>query len=421
VNPCLRLGACTSFLAAALCCSGIAPEIDTAGMEPPVRELIETRRNELNASPAAQSWGALGDALLAHGLDSDAVTCYAHAAELSDEPFEWLYLQALATAGTAAGVDVAVEPLRRALELQPDHALAELRLALLLQRASRHEEAVEWFELAVLHDPGLQRALRGLGQSRLALERYAAAIDALERAVVGDPGDAAGWSALAQTYAAAGRHARAGEAARWAKRGGERSGFQDPIWLQHVLQNGVSVSRRFERAQRALSAGDALAARSHVESILNFRPDDADAHYLLGSIEAASGNEPEAQEQLERALELNPDHVRALLDWAALAQRSGRMDEAHQRIERARMLTPGDPAIVLALAENRQRANDFDGALAAYERLVELLPESSGAWFNLGMFYERAQQRELAIRAYRRAISLDPDSPAVTRLEALER
>jgi tetratricopeptide (TPR) repeat protein len=417
VNSSLRLSACTSLLAAVLCCSGIAPEIDTAGMELPVRELIETRRNELNAAPSAQSWGALGDALLAHGLDSDAVTCYARAVELSDEPFEWLYLQALATGDE---IDAAIELFRRALELQPDHALAELRLALLLQRASRHEEAVEWFALAALHDPGIQRALRGLGQSRLALERYAAAIDALERAVVGDPDDAAGWSALAQAYAAAGHDARAGEAARWAGRGDERSGFHDPIWLQHVLQNGVSASRRFERAQRALAAGDALAARRHVESILDSRPDDADAHYLLGSIEAAAGNEREAQDRLERALELNPDHVRALLDWAALAQRSGRVDEAHQRIERARILTPGDPAIILALAENRQRANDFDGALAAYERLVELLPESSSARFNLGMFYERAQERELAIRAYRRAISLDPDSPAVARLDALE-
>lgn len=416
-----RLCACTLLLAAVLCCSGVAPEIDTAGMEPPVRELIETRRSELRAAPSAKTWGALGDALLAHGLDSDAAACYARAVELSDEPFDWLYLQALATGDTVAGIDAAVELLQRALELQPDHALAELRLALLLQRSARHEEAAEWFELAARHDPALRRALRGLGQTWLALERYAAAIDTLERALAGEPEDAAGWSALAQAYAASGQDARARNAARRAKRAAERSGFHDRIWLRHVLQNGVSASRRFERAQHALATGDTAAARKNVEAVLDSRPDDADAHYLLGSIEAASGNEQEARERLERALELNPDHVRALLDWAALAQRSGRLDEARQRIERARTLTPKDPAIVLALAENRQRANDFDGALAAYERLVELLPESSSAQFNLGMFYERAQERSLAISSYRRAISLDPDSAAAARLNALER
>ena len=92
-----RLAVSALLLAGVLCCAGVAPEIGTAGMEPPVRELIETRRAELNAAPAAETWGALGDALLAHGLEAEAAGCYARAVESSDEPFEWLYLQALAT------------------------------------------------------------------------------------------------------------------------------------------------------------------------------------------------------------------------------------------------------------------------------------------------------------------------------------
>ena len=411
----------TLLLAAVLCCAGIAPEIDTAGMEAPVRELIEARRAELNAVPGAETWGALGDALLAHGLESEAAECYARAVELSDEPFEWLYLQALATGGAATGTDAAMDLLRRALELQPDHALAELRLALLLQRFARHEEAAGWFELAARHDPGLQRALRGLGQTWLALGRYAAAIDALEQALVGAPKDAAAWSAVAQAYAATGQDARARGAARRAQRGRERSGFDDRIWQRHVLQNGVSASRRFQRAQHALAAGDPAAARGHVEAILHSRPDDADAHYLLGSIEAASGNEREVERRFDRALELNPDHVRALLDWAALAQRFGRLDEARERIERAQTLTPQDPSIVLALAENRQRANDLDGALEAYQRLVELEPDLAEAHRLLGLAYEQTQKNGLAIKAYRRAVALDPENPASARLDTLER
>jgi len=366
-----------------LCCAGVAPEIDTTGMEPPVRELIEARRADLNAAASAETWGALADALLAHGLNPEAAGCYAHAAELSDEPFEWLYLQALAAAGDVAGMDAAMTLLRRALELQPDHALAELRLALLLQRSARHEEAREWFELATRHDPDLQRAWRGLGQTRLALARHASAIDALERALSADPEDAAGWSAAAQAYAAGGQDEPARDAARRARRGRERAGFGDPIWDRHVLQNGVSAARLFERAQRALAAGDSATAREHVEAILRSRPQAADAHYLLGAIEAGAGNEREAGRHFERTLELNPDHVRALLDWASLAQRSGRLDEAQTRIERAQAITPLDPSIVLALAENRQRAGDLAGVIQAYERLVELRPGSDAARRNL--------------------------------------
>ncbi len=349
----LQRAVSTLLLAGVLCCAGVAPEIDTTGMELPVRELIETRRVELNAAPAAETWGALGDALLAHGLETEAAGCYARAVELSDEPFEWLYLQALATGRAGTETDAAIELFRRALRLQPDHALAELRLALLLQHFARHEQAARWFELAVRHDSSLQRALRGLGQTWLALGRYEAAIDVLEQALAGEPKDAAGWSALAQAYAASGQDARARGAARRAEQGRERSGFHDEVWHRHVFQNGVSASRRFERAQHALAADDPAVAREHVEAILRSRPADADAHYLLGSIEAASGSERKAELRFERALELNPDHVRALLDWASLAERSGRLDEARERIERARTLTPQDPSIVLALAQNR--------------------------------------------------------------------
>jgi len=450
-----RLPVSTLLLTGVLCCAGVAPEIGTAGMEPPVRELIETRRAELNAAPTAETWGALGDALLAHGLAAEAAGCYAHAAESSDEPFEWVYLQALATSGAVSETDAAIDLLLRALQLQPDHALAELRLALLLQRSARHEEAARWFELAAGHDPGLQRALRGLGQTWLALGRHGAAIDALERALAGEPEDAAGWSALAQAYAASGQDARARTAARRAGRGRERSGFRDEIWRNHVLQSGVSASRRFERAQHALATDDPAAAREHVEAILDTRPEDADAHYLAGLIEAASGNEPEAERRFEHALELNPGHVRALLGLASSAERSGRLDEARERLERAQALTPQDPSIVLALAENRQNAADLDGALEAYERLVELEPESSAARLNLGMLYgqrerwplaeaqfeqavrltpnlaeahrllgqayERTRKNRLAIEAYRRAVALDPANPAAGRLDALER
>jgi tetratricopeptide (TPR) repeat protein len=412
----LRTAAWAMLFLNLLGCSEIAPAIETSGMETAVRELIETRRGELNGAPSEQTWGALGDALLAHGIDTQAASCYARAADLSDEPFEWLYLQALATEGTAARILFG-----RALDLRPDHALTELRLALSHQQSADHEAAATWFERASSHDADLQRALRGMGQSLLALQRHAEAITALERAVASEQQDAAAWSALAQSYAASGQDARAANAARRARRGTERAGFQDPIWLAHVLQNGVSAARRFTRAQHALAAGDTDAATEQLRAILQSRPDDADAHYLMGWVELSLENEGAARGHWDRALASNPDHVRALLASAASAQRAGRLEEARGRIEHAQTLTPTDPSIVLALAENRQYANDVDAATTAYARLAELVPESADAWLNLGMLYERQRHTDRAIEAYRRAAALDSTSRAVARLSDLER
>ncbi len=404
------------FVCAAVGCAGTAPPIDTAGMEPSVRELIEARRAELNAAPSADAWGALGDALLAHGLDAQAGGCYARAAELSDEPFEWLYLQALAAQGERE-----IVLLRRALELKPQHPLVELRLALALQQLSRHAEAAEWFRAAAHHDPALSRAWRGLGRSRLALGRLAEAVDALQRAVALEPNDAAAWSALAQAYAAAGDDERAAFAVRRARASGERAGFRDEIWQRHVVRTGVSVSRLFERARLALGASDTDAARDHVEAILASRPDDADAHYLLGVVEAGSANARAAAAHFDRALELDPGHVRALLDRAALDEQAGRLESARERIERASALTPEDPAIVFALANNRRLADDLDGVLEAVTKLAQMRPDSAAVHDLHGQALEVAGRTELAIEAYRRAISLDPDSPAAARLQALDR
>jgi len=402
-------------------CGSTAPTIDLTGMEPPVRQLIESRTAALNKAPAAETWGALGDALLAHGLETEAADCYARAVESASDPFEWLYLQALAISGGASGPDRAIDLFVRALDLRPDDGLAQLRLALSQQGSGRHEDAERSFERALKLDPGLQRARRGWGQELLALGRYEAAIEALDRAVALEPRDAAGWSALAQAFAASGRDDQALVAARRARTGRELPGFSDPIWLAHVLQNGVSASRRFERAQRALGAGDIVEARIQVEAILDQRAEDADAHYLMGSIESRSGNGAEAERRFERALELNPVHVRGLLAWAALAGNAGRLEEARVLIERAGAVTPRDPSIVLALAENLRRSGDLEGAVEAYERLVELEPESARIRMNLGLIYEQTGRLAAAIETYARAVDLDPASPAAGRLESLDR
>ena len=83
------------------CDNGPAPQIDTSGMEPPVRELIRERRAGVADDPGSASWGALGDALLAHGLEAEAAECYAKAVPITEDPFEWLYLQALADRDSA--------------------------------------------------------------------------------------------------------------------------------------------------------------------------------------------------------------------------------------------------------------------------------------------------------------------------------
>jgi tetratricopeptide (TPR) repeat protein len=392
-----------AVLLGALACGGAAPRIDLSGMEPAVRELIEQRRRAVDASPDARSWGELGDALLAHGLNREAAGCYARAVELADDPFEWLYLQALAAEPAAA-----IELLRRAAALRPDDALVELRIALALQNRGTHEQALAAFSKALELDPALQRAQRGVGQELLAAGRAEPAVTALERSVAMLRTDAAGWSALAQAYAAAGRPEDAGKAALSAGRGREHSGFGDPIWQRHVQDSGVSSSLRYQRALRALAENDTAAAREHVGAIQESRSDDADAHYLMGLIEGLEGNDREARRRFERAVESDPGHARSLLELAAMAEREGRLEEAVAWNRRALELTPHDPSVVLALARVQHRLGDVDGVLESLEKLVALQPDNVTYLLDLGDLYMHRQRWAEAERHFREAVRLSP-------------
>ena len=404
-------------------CGGPAPKIDTSGMEPPVRRLIETRRAALNASPEARTWGELGDALLAHGLDREAESCYARAADSDVDPFEWRYLQALAASSDAGRADRSLALYRQALSRRPGVALVELRSGLLLQSLGRFDEAAAAFERAQAWDPSMQRAQRGLGQVLLESGRVGAAIVALERAVATNAADAAGWSALAQAYATAGRDAESRAAADRVARGRELAGFQDAIRQRHVVESGVSSARRFERTLYALARDDLPEARQQAQAILEQRDDQADAAYLLGLIESRSGNTVEAGRQLQRALELDPEHGRSLTELATLAEQAGRFDAARSWIERARQVTPRDPSIVRALIRNRYRANDVDGVVRALEKLIELEPDVVTTHIDLADLYMHREQWADAELRYREAIRLAPGSDearyAAERLEVI--
>lgn len=439
--------ACAGLLLGALACDSTAPRIEVAGMEPAVKDLIEERRRGVDASPDAGSWGALGDALLAHGLNAEAEGCYAQAVALADDPFDWLYLQAL-----AAEPDAAVELLRKAASLRPDDALVELRIALALQTRGLHEEAAEAFSRALALDPALQRAHRGFGQESLALGRVEPAVAALERAVAMLQTDAAGWSALAQAYVASGRTEEARAAAKLAGRGREHAGFSDRVWQAHIQDSGVSSSMRYQRALRALAENDTVTAREHVDAILELRTDDADAHYVMGLIEGLEGNTREAQLRFERAVESDPGHGRSLLELAAMAEGDGRLQDALGWNRRALDLTPHDPSVVLSMARVQHGLGNVDGVLESLERLVALQPDNltylldlgdlymhrerwdeaerafrgaialapglADAHYRLGLLLERTSRDDAAREAYRRAIEIDPASPALSKLES---
>lgn len=110
---------------------------------------------QVNAAPQDHAgWRALGQTLANLGDYDDAIRAFERAVRLdSKNPDIWVDLGAayLRTDELSRGKSA----LRRALDLEPFHALAYYNLGLALQEDGRYEDALESFEKALLLDPKL--------------------------------------------------------------------------------------------------------------------------------------------------------------------------------------------------------------------------------------------------------------------------
>ncbi|TVQ61202.1 MAG: tetratricopeptide repeat protein [Phycisphaerales bacterium] len=206
--------------------------------------------------------------------------------------------------------------------------------------------------------------------------------------------------------------------------------------------------------------GDGEAAMSHGRDAVRLSPEDADAHYQLGSalfaglrgasmLKAASLSR-EGREAYERAVELDPEHERAhfsLMMYYAFAPRiaGGNPLRAFEHAELLLAMPDGvyfghiGHALLAAkdedwmlmrrhydLAEEAARSDeerrqallshasnlmrqkgDHAAAIPLLERALVLAPEDAGLWRMLGDARREAKKCGDAVEAYRRSLAIN--------------
>jgi tetratricopeptide (TPR) repeat protein len=190
------------------------------------------------------------------------------------------------------------------------------------------------------------------------------------------------------------------------------------------------------------SRGEIQAARSHIETSLARRPDNAAACLLAARIARADEDFDSALSRLDRAIAIAPEREIFLekartLDQAGLrpqARQAWRaiLDVIPRNIEAAARLgrlewEDGDPALAAKLLERaardgapasvwfdlglaRQDLRDYEGATAAYRRAIEIKPEHAEAALNLGVVLQESGDLDGAMGAYSRAYRLRRES-----------
>ncbi len=180
---------------------------------------------------------------------------------------------------------------RRALELGPGLAEAHLSSGLTHSLSMRFTEAEREFEFAMKLDPTLFEAVYHYGRARIAQGEFAEAVKLFERACLLRPED-----------------------------------FQAPFFLaQCFVSMGMNEESRsmYRKAKRL------------IDERLELNPDDARACQLGASTAARLGENEAAADYARRALKINPDDPLLLYNVSCMFALVGNPDEALSCLEKA--------------------------------------------------------------------------------------
>lgn len=241
-----------------------------------------------------------------------------------------------------------------------------------------------------------------------------------------EPEQAVRWFAEAESRAAL-------SLADWLTYGDSFQLLGDPrsaawAWQQSVERFGPSAGAESRLAGVYRSEGDYPQALASLRLALQLAPDEAELHYELGLLLAATDPE-EALAELMLAARMNPAHdvevqdLRSALNTALLSEERayqfvvsgralaalGEWDLAQEAFRRA---TEADPLYAEAwawLGEARQAAG-LDGSLELGQALA-LDPWSAMVQGLYGLLLQRQGQPFSALEAYQAAATLEPQDP----------
>ena len=162
-------------------------------------------------------------------------------------------------------------------------------------------------------------------------------------------------------------------------------------------------------------------AREVFRSQLVLKPGDSDAFYHMGLIHEIGRDTDQAMECFQKAVDIDPHHFEARFQLSLLHARKRYTDPLHRQKAIAQLRSLVEiyeesedfdrihDALFLLGGLYDDDPNDIDLAIEAYENGLRLADWSAEVHNNLGVLYSRKGAIDKAVKEFREAIKLDPD------------
>jgi protein O-GlcNAc transferase len=286
----------------------------------------------------------------------------------------------------------ALQPLRRAADLDPADAEVRHWLGLAQARLGLLVDAAESFRLALKIRPDFAEAHVGLGNVLKELGHLYDATMSYRQAL-----------RLRPDYAEA--HSRLSSALQDL---GELNAALESCRKALALDPALAEAHCIEGSVLQALGHPSEAVKSYREA-LRFRPEYAEAHCGLGSALRDLGELDAALENCRQALALDANLAEAYINLGAVLQGLGKLDEAITSLRRAVEIKPNSYAAQRSLGDVLEQAGQHEEAKACYRRGLQQRHVLAEEYNRQGASQLERRQIEGAVALFRLALSVNPD------------
>lgn len=167
----------------------------------------------------------------------------------------------------------------------------------------------------------------------------------------------------------------------------------------------LTTEKAVQMAVKLYGEGKFAQAERVCRQILQARPDNFDAHNILGVSLQAQGKGEEAILELRRAVKLAPHAANLHANLGEVLRQNRKLDEASASLEKAVELDPKNAQALNNLGIIQYEKHKFKEAVTYYRRALEIRPNMAEALNNLGNALRITGDTEGAVAAYQDALT----------------
>lgn len=341
-----------------------------------------------------------------HGLaDRHEQALAAFEEELARDPGHISSYRGAANAHIYLGhAQAAIDLLRQAQRIAPDHPEVLLELGRALSNAGQLDEAEPVLRQAVAHGGAAARVELGILLRRQG--RLEDAAEAFQAALRQDPKELGAMVNLGQTLIALGRGA---EGQALLRRHAEQATLQDrlDVYRRSSLLDGATAANFLHLAALQVRARKSAEAVESYRRALELDPRSTTASLGLAALFRQDGQSREATKWVVHTLLLDPENARAHLLLGLMRLSKRQLGPAFAAFEASHQYEAWDAEAFWRVGDALRAQAQWAHAAQHYRQAIELDPAAARAHYGLGLTQFMDGQHEAAVASLRQAVALD--------------